>query len=109
MARTKFFNPTTGQWEYADDTSSAYPIVNGETQMLPDRYHVFGEVDSLDVTLVEVEDGCVHEYCFEFIPSESFSGLTVTPKPQWVTAPQFPAGKTCQVSIMRGLGVMICA
>ena len=109
MARTKYFNQTTGKWEYADSTSAAYPIVNAQTQLLPDQYHVFGEVDELDVTMVEVDDGYAHEYAFEFIPSAQFTGLTVTPQPKWIAEPQFPAGKTCIVSIVRGIGVMACA
>lgn len=109
MARVKYFNPESGEWEYADSISAAYPIVNGQTQILPDRYHVFGEVDDLSVTLVEVEDGNAHEYCFEFTPSEFFSDMTITPPPKWVNEPQFPAGKVCQVSILRGIGVMVSA
>lgn len=109
MARLKFYNTTTGQWEYADDISNSYTIVEADEQLLPEHYHVFGEVDSLDVTLVEADDGKAHEYCFEFIPSASFSGLTITPEPAWVTDPEYVTGKTCQVSILRGLAVMVCA
>lgn len=109
MPRTKYYNPNTGAWEYADDVTTTYPVVNADPMLRPERYHIFGEVDSLDLTLVEVEDGNAHEYCFEFIPTAVFSGLTITPEVKWVNSPQFPAGKTCQVSIMRGLGVMICA
>ena len=109
MARMKFFNTETGQWEYADSVSVAYPIVNGQTQLLPDRYHVFGEVDDLSITLVEVEDGNAHEYCFEFTPSEFFTGMTITPEPSWVSEPDFVKGQIHQVSILRGVGVMVCA
>lgn len=90
--------------------SISYPIVaDGATAITPDTYHVFGEVTSLSVTLVEVNDGKLHEYCFEFIPAEDFAGLTITPEPRWATEPQFAAGKTCQVSVMRGIGVSISA
>ena len=109
MARLKFYNTESEQWEYADDISRSYTIVNAETQIQPECYHVFGEVDSLSVTLAEADDKKAYEYCFEFIPSEKFSELTITPAPSWVNPPQFPAGKTCQVSILRGIGVMICA
>lgn len=78
-------------------------------QLQPDVYRVFGEVSSITVELVEMDDGKAHEYCFEFVPTEDFSGMTVTPAPAWVSEPQFPAGKTCQVSILRGIGVMVCA
>lgn len=79
------------------------------TQLKPGIYHVFGEVSSLSVELVAVEDGKVNEYCFEFIPAEDFTELTITPTPVWVAVPQYPVGKTCQVSILRGIGVMVCA
>ena len=35
--------------------------------------------------------------------------LTITPEPKWANEPQYPAGKTCQVSILRGIGVMVSA
>ena len=91
------------------DLSVSYPIQDGGADLQPEQYYTFGEVDSLSVNLVEVDDGKVHEYCFEFIPSENFDGLTITPEPKWANEPQYPAGKTCQVSILRGIGVMVCA
>lgn len=78
-------------------------------QLKPDVYRVFGEVSSLTVELVAVDDGKVHEYCFEFIPTEDFTTMTITPAPIWAAEPQYPVGKTCQVSILRGIGVMVCA
>lgn len=91
------------------ELSVSYPIQDGGVDLQPERYYTFGEVDSLSVNLVEVDDGKVHEHCFEFIPTEDFDGLTITPEPKWANEPQYPAGKTCQVSILRGIGVMVCA
>lgn len=93
----------------AGGTTTFYEIAEGTTSIEPGKYYVFGEVNSLDITLVETDTAVAGEYCFEFIPSNSFSGLTITPTPGWANLPQFPAGKTCQVSILRGIGVMICA
>lgn len=84
-------------------------IVEGSAEIQPDTYYVFGEVSELAVSLVTVDDGKAHEYCFEFIPTADFSGLTVTPEPTWANEPQFTDGKTCQVSILRGVAVMVCA
>ena len=93
-----------------DEISISYPIVtDGATDLAPDVYHVFGEVTELTVTLAETNDGKLHEYCFEFIPTEGFTELTITPEPRWANDPQFPAGKTCQVSIVRGIGVSVNA
>lgn len=88
---------------------SAYPLQGGAAELQPETYYVFGEVSALAVALAPVEDGLAHEYCFEFIPTEDFAELTITPAPVWVSDPQYPAGKTCQVSILRGIGVMGCA
>lgn len=81
----------------------------GTVDILPDKYYSFGEVLSLSVNLLEVDDGCVHEYCFEFIPASGFAGLFITPSPSWACERQYTAGYTCQVSILRGIAVMLCA
>ena len=91
------------------ELSVSYPLSDAANVLEPEQYYVFGEVNSLAVTLAEVDDGKIHEYCFEFIPTEDFTELTITPEPRWVRDPQYPAGKTCQVSIVRGVGVMINA
>lgn len=91
------------------ELSVSYPLQGAQIDLQPEQYYTFGEVDSLWVNLVEVEDGKVHEHCFEFIPTEDFEGLTITPEPKWANEPQYPAGKTCQVSILRGIGVMVNA
>lgn len=99
---------TYGRASWVD---SKYPIVEGinDSYILPDTYYTFGEVDGLELRLTKSDDGYAHEYTFEFIPSENFTGLTITPAPAWANEPQFTAGKTCQVSIMRGIGVIVCA
>lgn len=91
------------------ELSVSYPLSEAATELNPEKYYVFGEVDSLAVTLAEVDDGKIHEYCFEFIPTEDFTELAITPEPRWAREPQYPTGKTCQVSIVRGVGVMVSA
>ena len=90
------------------DLSVAPKIAEGAEELQPETYYTFGEVSQLSVTLAEKDDGKAHEYLFEFVPKEDFSGLAITPEPVWVAEPQYPAGKTCQVSILRGLAVMGC-
>lgn len=92
-----------------DDLTTVYPVVAGAAELQPDRFYDFGEVSALAVTLAEVDDNLAHEYCFEFIPTAGFTGLTISPEVRWGCDPQYPVGKTCQVSILRGLAVMICA
>lgn len=87
----------------------SYKIAEGTQEIEPGTYYTFGRVTTLSVTLVETDDTVANEFCFEFIPAAGFTGLTITPAPKWVSDPQYPVGKTCQVSILRGIGVMICA
>lgn len=90
-------------------TPKAYELSEGMSTIDPDKYYVFGEVDELSVTLNDTDDGRVHEYIFEFIPSANFTTLTINPEPKWVNDIQIVPGKIHQVSIVRGIGVMICA
>lgn len=86
------------------------PSEDGIYHLDPDIYYVFGRVNSLSVRCNDPNDGKIHEFAFEFIPSENFEGLDFGEEPpSWATTVQFPAGKVCQVSIMRGVGVMISA
>lgn len=90
---------------------SVYPVVDGDgvATLQPETYYTFDEVSHLSVILDNPADNLAHEFTFEFIPTEDFDGLTVTPPVSWVAEPQYPAGKTVQVSILRGIGVMACA
>lgn len=94
---------------FADTADIA--IVNGGYYLLePETFYVFGEVDSLAIYRHEPDDGRVHEFAFEFTPSEFFTGLSFYgTAPQWTSIPSYDAGKTCQVSVVRGIGVSICA
>lgn len=87
------------------------PIIVESTaaQLRPDIYQVYGEVDGLDITLVEKDDGRIHEYTFEFIPSENFTGLTVTPEVKWVNDLHFEPNRIHQASIVRGVGILVYA
>lgn len=89
---------------------SSYPIVEtSDSILMPDQFYVFGTVDSLVVTLQDVDDGYTHEYCFEFSTADKFYGMSITPEPKWVDAPAIETNKTYQVSILRGIGVIIGA
>ena len=109
----KILKARNGEWIVDELESVNAPIVEtsatGNVQLTPDTYYVFNDVDSLHVTLTPVYDGKLHEYNFEFVPNENFTSLTITPTPKWACDPQIVPGKTHQVSIMRGIGVMVCA
>lgn len=93
----------------SDFSAGAYPELEGAAELQPETWYVFGEVSSLELTLAETDDGKAHEYCFEFIPTTDDFTLTVSPAPSWVVPCFYIAGKTHQVSILRGVGVMIRA
>lgn len=92
------------------DNVEDIPPEDGIYHLDPDIYYVFGRVDSLSVRCNDPKDGKIHEFAFEFIPSENFEGLDFGEEPpSWATTVQYPVGKTCQVSIVRNVGVMISA
>ena len=91
------------------DGNYAPKLLEGVAEILPDNYYVFGEVDELSVTLIDVDDGRVHEYCFEFKPTEDFTNLAITPTPVWAYEPVIRSGMTSQVSVLRGIAVMLSA
>lgn len=92
-----------------DELTPAYPVTEGIAEIQPETFYDFGEVSTLAVTLAEVDDGLAHEYCFEFVAAEDFAGFSITPEPKWNAEIQILPGKTHQVSILRGIGVMVCA
>lgn len=91
------------------DLTPAYPVLEGTQELQPDRFYSFGAVSALAVTLADSGDDVAHEYAFEFVASSNFSGFSVTPAPKWASQVQITPGKTYQVSILRGIGVMIGA
>lgn len=106
--------------EVVANINVSYPIVNNPADIPmvdekyytldPETYYVFGEVDSLPVYCNDPSDGLIHEFAFEFIPSANFTAIEFgSTAPSWATPVQFPVGRVCQVSIMRGVGVMISA
>jgi hypothetical protein len=76
----------------------------------PNVFYHYGEVTELSVTLAdEPDEEYVYEYMFEFIAAENFTNLTINPAPKWVRHPIFVSGKTYQVSILNGVGVIVGA
>lgn len=96
--------------DFEGSGGGAYPEAAGTSELSPDTYYIFGEVDVINVTLKESGDGKAHEYCFEFIPSQTFQGVTITPEIKWAQEGiYFESGKVHQISILRGVGVMVSA
>lgn len=90
--------------------SSAIPVieVEGDTpeqELAPNTFYKFGEVDSIDLTLGEGEEGVMNIYAFSFTASEDFDPSTGISWPEGVRLNgelEIEAGQECEVSIYDG-------
>ena len=103
----------TAESAAASVKNGRYPIVEStaaEMELAPNTYYVWGEMAELTVTLgAEIADGYTNEYCFEFTSGDTATALTVPESIKWVAEPSVESGKTYQVSIINGIGVMVGA
>ena len=90
--------------------AQGYPVVSmtaSSAELTPNTYYRWGEIAALTVTLAESADtGVTNEYCFEFVSGETAAVLAVPDTVKWVKEPNVEAGKTYQVSILNGIGVI---
>lgn len=90
--------------------SGAYPVVDmtsATAELAPNTYYKWGEIAALSITLADPTDATItNEYCFEFTSGETAATLTVPSDIKWVQEPTIEAGKTYQVSILNGIGVI---
>ena len=90
--------------------AQGYPVVSmtaSSAELTPNTYYRWGEIAALTVTLAESADtGVTNEYCFEFVSGETAAVLSVPDTVKWVKEPNVEAGKTYQVSILNGIGVI---
>ena len=92
--------------------SCAYPVVDmtaDTAELAPNTYYRWGEISALNITLGAEIAGITSEYCFEFVSGETSATLTVPGGIKWVQEPSIEAGKTYQVSILNGIGVIVGA
>lgn len=90
------------------------PVVNhgtGDTtfSLTPNVFHVWGTVSTLTLSLATGEVGYVQEYMFEFTSGSTATTLTLPSTLKWINGVEpssIEAGKTYQVSIMNGIGVI---
>lgn len=87
-----------------------YPVVSmtaSTAELNPNTYYKWGNIASLTITLADPSDtGVTNEYCFEFVSGETATTLSVPDTVKWVKEPSVEAGKTYQVSILNGIGVI---
>lgn len=92
--------------------SCAYPKVNHESSettfaITPNTFHVWGEVEMLDLSLVEGQEGVMNEYMFQFTSGSTPTTLSISESVKWQTEPNIEANKTYQVSIVDNIGLII--
>ena len=96
-----------------ETVSSAYPVVtmtDAAAELAPNTYYKWGEIVALSITLAEPSDATItNEYCFEFVSGETAATLTLPDTVKWAQEPTIEAGKTYQVSILNGIGVIVGA
>lgn len=76
-----------------------------EQELAPNTFYKFGEVDSLDLTLGEAEEGVLNIYAYSFTASSSFDASTSTYLPEGVILSgefAIEEGQTCEISIRDG-------
>lgn len=87
-----------------------YPVVSmteSTAALTPNTYYRWGEIAALTVTLADPSDtGVTNEYCFEFVSGVTATTISVPDTVKWVKEPVIEAGKTYQVSILNGVGVI---
>lgn len=108
----------TKQWveDYVDEHggsggSAEIPIINHGTSdttlsILPNVFHVWGEVASLTLTLAAGNSNVVNEYMFQFTSGSTPTSLSFSSNVSWITGSTIEANKTYQVSVLNGLVVM---
>lgn len=90
--------------------TAGYPVVSmtaSSAELTPNTYYRWGEIAALTVTLADPSDtGVTNEYCFEFVSGGTATTLSVPDTVKWVKEPSVEAGKTYQISILNGIGVI---
>ena len=117
-ARTHHFVYFSGIWVLLDaiqipvptSDGGIYPVVpmtDATAELLPNTFYRWGEIATLSITLATpTNEAITNEYCFEFTSGETATTLTVPGDIKWAQAPSIEAGKTYQVSILHGIGVI---
>ena len=94
-------------------SSAPVVVVEGDTpeqELAPNTFYKFGEVDSLDLTLGEGEEGVMNIYAFSFTASEDFDPSTGISWPEGIALNrdfEVNEGDYCEVSIMNNVALYI--
>ena len=90
----------------AGRTAIVYPT-DTVVCIMPNVFYVWGEVESLDITLSEPDDeSIVNEYMMQFTSGEVATTLILPSEIKWASTPTIQANKVYQISIVNNLAVM---
>lgn len=102
-------------WNNKVDTSDITNFANkvstenvAETtkELQPNKYYIFGEVETLTLTLAAGEENVLAEYMFEFTSGTTPTTITDIEGVEW-KGDTIEADKVYQASISRGIGILI--
>ena len=78
----------------------------GSAELLPNVFHVFGEVSVLNVTFGKGFPGIANEYMFQFSSGVTPTVLNLPEGVKWIGSSVVRANRTYQVSILNNIAVM---
>lgn len=92
--------------------SCAYPQINHDNSdpivtIIPNTFHVWDEISTLDVSLGAETTGVANEYLFQFTSGSESTSLILPDDIKWANdeAPVIEANKIYQISILNGLAI----
>lgn len=88
------------------DKVSTESVYENTKELAPGKYYIFGEVETLTLTLAAGEEGKLAEYMFEFTSGATPTTITDIAGIEW-KGDTIEANKVYQASISRGIGILI--
>lgn len=75
-------------------------------ELIPNVFHVFGEVSALNISFGEGLPNMMNEYMFQFTSGVNPTVLTLPEGVKWIGSSVVSANRTYQVSILNNIAVM---
>ena len=105
-----FWSKIKNIFDSKQDTLKVENHTNEDNNVIisPNQFHVWGVVESLNITLGEEIPGVVNEYLFQFTCGDTPTSLALPDTIKWVNDgfPEIEANKTYQCSILNNIGVI---
>lgn len=75
-------------------------------ELIPNVFHVFGEVSALNISFGEGLPNMMNEYMFQFTSGVNPTVLTLPEGVKWIGSSVVKSNRTYQVSILNNIAVM---